>query len=117
MPRISSKNQEEKIPMSVQMLKSCKNKIAKYGFSYPEYENFLVSVKAMKDDKIVLQYRNEEMEKYRETFIKEHEHNIGDTFQFGKIKIMTSDENGRQYETGYFAPRSFWDKIRETKLD
>lgn len=115
MPKISSKNQEQKIPMSEQMFKSCKSKIAKYGFNYPEYEKFLVSVKAMKDEHTVLKYHNTDMEKYRTTYIKESEHSIGDTFQFDKFKIMTSDDNGREYETGYFAPRSFWDYIREKK--
>ena len=32
------------------------------------------------------------------------------------FKIMTSDENGHQYETGYFAPWSFWDRIYDYKL-
>jgi hypothetical protein len=37
--------------------------------------------------------------------------------QLEKFKIKSSDENGNQYFTGYFAPRSFWDKIYETKVD
>jgi hypothetical protein len=84
MSKIQSKNQEERIPMSEQMLKSCKSKIAKFGFKSPEYEKFLISVKAMKDDLVVLQYRNDEMEKYRNNYIKENEHSVGDTFQFDK---------------------------------
>jgi len=117
MAKISSKNQEQKIPMSEQMIKNCKNKIAKFSFKYPEYEKFLISVKAMKDESIVLIYRNEELQKYRETYIKENEHNIGDTFQFDKFKIMSSDENGNQYENGYFSPKSFWDSIRDKKIN
>lgn len=116
MPKISSKKQEEKIPMSEQMLKNCKSKIAKFGFNYPEYEQFLISVGAMKDEHTILKYRNEEISDYRNKYIKENEHGIADTFQFDKFKIKTCDEDGNQYETGWFAPRSFWDAIRERKL-
>lgn len=116
MPKISSKKQEEKIPMSEQMLKNCKNKIAKFGFKYPEYDQFLISVKALSEDKIVLQYRNTDIDEYRNKFVKENEHSTGDTFQFDKFKIMTSDESGNQYETGWFCPRSFWDSIRDRKI-
>lgn len=117
MPKISSKNQEQKIPMSAQMIKSCKGRIALYGFSFPEYEKFLVSVKAMKDEVTVLKYPNVEIDQYREKYIKESEHSVGDTFQFDKCKILSSDENGKQYETGYFCPRSFWDNIRNTRKE
>lgn len=117
MAKISAKKQEEKIPMSDKMLKSCKAKIAKFGFEFPEYEKFLISVKAMSDDLTVLLYRNDEMENYREQFIKENESTIGDTFQCEKFKQMTSSEDGLEYETGYFAPRSFWDFIRSKRLN
>ena len=115
MAKISKK--EDKLIMSKEMLKNCKNAISKYRFSHPKYEEFLMSVKAMKDDSTVLSYKNIEMEKYREMFIKKHEHSLADSFQLEKFKIMTSDENGNQYETGWFAPRSFWDAIRNSKTE
>lgn len=115
MPKISNKEESEKAEMSYQMIKNCKDKIAKYGFGAKEYVQFLISVKAMKDETTVLKYGNHELDKYREEFIKENEHSIGDSFQLDKFKIKSSDHNGKQYETGYFAPRSFWDKVLESK--
>lgn len=104
--------------MSIEMLKDCKKDIAKFGFSLKnEYPNFLVSVLAQKEDGTVLKYHNSQLEMYREKFIKKNEHSVEDTMQLEKFKIKSSDENGNQYETGYFVPRSFWDKILETKID
>ena len=108
---------ETKNEMSEEMLKVCKNDIAKFGFNIQDYVKFLISVEAMKDDKIVLQYKNHDLENYREKYLKKNEHSIEDTMQLEKFKIKSSDENGNQYFTGYFAPRSFWDKIYETKVD
>ena len=94
--------------MSHEMLKNCKNDIAKFGFDRKNYIEFLKSVYAMKDENTVCKFPNNEIEEYREKFIKKNEYGIGDQFQFDKCKIS---------KTGYFCPRSFWDKILETKLD
>lgn len=112
-------NTKEKNEMSIEMLKACKNDIGKFGFDLREYPKFLISVKAMKDEKTVLQYPNHDMEKYREMFLKKNEHSVEDSMQLEKFKIITSDENipPHYYETGYFAPRSFWDKIYKTKVE
>lgn len=110
---------EEKNEMSIEMLKACKNEIAKFGFNLDDYTKFLVSVNAMKDSQTVLQYPNHDIEKYREMFLKKNEHSIEDSMQLDKFKIKTSYYEGEkvvQKETGYFAPRSFWDKIYKIKL-
>lgn len=113
MPKPKRENEEavEKAKMSDVMIQKCADKIAKYGFDFEEYVNFLISVKAMNNRGNVLMYKNDQIQKYRELFIKDTEENIGDTFQFDKFKIKSCDQNGDQYETGYFSPRSFWDKI------
>lgn len=115
------KNQNEedikKVKISSEMLKNCKREIAKFGFQPKEYTQFLISVEAMKDEETVLQYNNNDIDKYRDKYLKSLEYSIGDQFQLDKFKIKSSSENGKQYETGYFAPRSFWDKVLETKLD
>ena len=103
--------------MSIEMLKNCKKDIGKFGFNLEDYPKFLISVKAMKDEQTVLQYKNSDMETYRKMFLEKNEHSIEDTMQLEKFKIKTSDENGNQYDTGYFSPRSFWDKIYKAKLD
>ena len=89
--------------MSEQMLLSLKAEIAKFGFTPREYEKFLVSVKAMKegDDRTVMAYPNSRIEKYREKFLKSHEHGLNDSFMF--------DKYAKGKET--FCPRSFWDKV------
>jgi hypothetical protein len=54
--------------------------------------------------------------KMPQEFLKKNEHSVEDSMQLEKFKIKSSDENGNQYETGYFAPKSFWDKILEIKV-
>lgn len=103
--------------MSGQMLKALKGEIAKFGFNGEQYIKFLISVKAMRDRNTVMKYPNDDMEKYREEFIRKHEYGIGDAFMFDKCKIMTSDENGKPRQTGYFCPRAFWDKVLSAKAD
>ena len=63
---------EEKNEMSIEMLKACKNDIAKFGFNLQDYAKFLISVHAMKDEHTVLQFPNEEMEQYcfKEFYLK-----------------------------------------------
>lgn len=89
--------------MSEKMLQSVKSEIAKFGFTPHEYEKFLVSVKAMKDDdtRTVMAYPNSRLEKYREKFVKKHEHGLNDIFMF--------DKYAKGKDT--FCPRSFWDKV------
>ena len=101
--------------MSVDMLKSCKSEIAKFGFEQKEYTKFLISVKAMRDVDTVMSYSNHEIDQYRAEFVKKHETSIGDTFIFDKCKLKRSAEGGRSSETGYFVPRTFWDSVLKTK--
>lgn len=113
-----STGEKTKNEMSIEMLKDCKKDIAKFGFNPKnEYPKFLISVGAMKDKETVLKYHNSQIEMYREMFLKKNEHSIEDSMQLDKFKIKSSDQDGNQFETGYFAPRSFWDKIYETKID
>lgn len=117
MPKIQKSNGERKELMSDEMIKKCKSDIAKFGFSGKEYTQFLLSVRAMKDEDTVLKYPNHEIENYHQMFLKKNEVGDDDMFVLQKFKIMTTDESGNKYETGYFAPRSFWDKIYQTKID
>lgn len=101
--------------MSEEMKRKCKDEIRKFGFSFPQYDKFLVSVAAMNLNGSVIQYPNGQILEYRDEFIKKLEHGIGDTFMFDKIsKIKTSGEHG-SHETGWFCPRSFWDYILQQK--
>lgn len=109
--------EKENNQMSIEMIKDCKNDIAKYGFNAEEYVKFLISVNAMKNENIVLKFPNHEINKYREMFLKKNEHSVEDTLQLDKFKIKSSDQDGNQYFTGYFCPRSFWDKIYDVKID
>jgi hypothetical protein len=102
--------------MTNTFVKNCKSDIAKFGFGGKEYAQFLISVRAMKDENTVLKYPNSELSEYREKYLKKNEYGIGDSLILDKYKIKSSYDNGKKYETGYFAPRSFWDKILETNL-
>jgi len=110
-------NPIENATMTETFIKNCKNDIAKFGFGGKEYEQFLISVEAMKDENTVLKYNNNDLSAYREKYLKKNEYGIGDSLILDKYKIKSSYDNGRKYETGYFAPRSFWDKIYETKIE
>jgi len=101
--------------ISSSMLKSCKDEIAKFGFSGPEYIKFLISVKAMRDETTVMMYNNSDIEKYRADFIKKHESSIGDNFVLDKFKAKSGGDTGKSFDSGWFAPRSFWDYILKTK--
>ncbi len=57
------------------------------------------------------------MESYREKHLKKHEYFLGDAFMLDKIKIKSSNDDGKSFETGYFCPRSFWDKVLKEKYD
>jgi hypothetical protein len=112
---MAKREETQKIPMSSEMLKNCKRDIAKFGFNHGSYEKFLVSVKAIKEDKTtVLQYRNEQMGEYRDAFLKKNEQTLNDSFFLDRFKILSSNSDGKQYETGYFCPRSFWDFVNDT---
>ena len=113
-----SREEEKKEWASIEMIKKCKSDIAKFGFAGDKYIKFLISVKAMKDESTVLKYPNHDMDKYRKMFLQKNEVDLdNDPFLLESFKIKTSDSDGKQYITGYFAPRSFWDKILETKTE
>lgn len=111
MPKIKRDDDTQNATMSATFIRNCKNDIAKFGFNTEDYEQFLISVKAIKDRYTALQYLNKDIAEYREKYLKKNEYSIGDSLILDKFKILSSDNNGHQYETGYFAPRSFWDKI------
>lgn len=113
---MAKKQETQEAVMSTEFIKKCKADIAKYGFNNrDEYPKFLISVKAMKNSRTVMKYPNEEIQAYREEFLKKNEYSIGDSFALDKFKIMSTDESGHSYETGYFVPRAFWDKILSIK--
>ncbi len=103
--------------MTPTFIKNCKNDIVKYGFNLQNYEKFLVSVKAMNENGSVLKYPNHDLSAYREKYLRKNEYGVGDSLILDKFKIKSTNESGHQYETGYYAPRSFWDKIYELKID
>lgn len=108
-------NEEEKITMSEEMKKNCKKAIAEFGFDGKNYDKFLNSVAAMKGT-IVLKYPNEEINEYREKFIKGRENSFSDALIFDKmVKIRSTNENGYSHDTGYFCPRNFWDAVVRMK--
>lgn len=115
MPKIQSGGEKKEL-MSDEMIKKCKSDIAKFGFGGKEYTQFLISVQAMKDEETVLKYLNHDINKYHKIFLEKNESGgENDLMVLHSFKIMTSDENGKKYETGYFSPRSFWDKILEAR--
>lgn len=117
MPKITTQeNETDKAEMSNKMLLALKNKIKKYGFYGKEYVSFLVSVGASKPDETVIVYPNSDIDKYREAHVKEYEESVGDAFQLDKFKIKSSDKDGKQYETGWFSPRGFWDSIKSRRI-
>ena len=63
MPKIGKTSGTKKELMSDEMIKKCKNDIAKFGFGGKEYAQFLISVKAMKDEDTVLKYPNHDIDK------------------------------------------------------
>lgn len=116
---MAKKENEDKVEISRNMVINCKADISKFGFLPGDYNKFLVSVKASKPDGTVLQYKNEQLEEYQDAYIKKNQQSISDAFILDKFKILTSKEEGIriiQYETGWFAPRSFWDYILDYRL-
>lgn len=118
---MAKKEEDNKIEISRNMVINCKADISKFGFNPGDYEKFLMSVKAMKPDGTVLQYRNKQLTEYRDFYLKKNEKDLGDAFILDKFKILTSIEKGInnwvQIETGWFAPRSFWDYILDYRLE
>lgn len=113
MPKIIKEENEP--TMTPTFIKNCKNDIAKFGFTGKEYIKFLISVFAMKDEKTVVKLPNNEISEYREKFLKKNEYGIGDSLILDRFKIKSIVGEHKQ-ETGYFVPRSFWDKILEIKF-
>jgi hypothetical protein len=117
---MAKKEEDNKIEISRNMVINCKADISKFGFNPGDYEKFLVYVKAMKETGEVLQYRNKQLPEYRDAYLKKNEQDMGDAFILDKFKILTSKDDGVrsiQYETGWFAPRSFWDYILDYRLE
>lgn len=114
---MKKQEKEDKIEISRNMIINCKADISRFGFNPGDYEKFLVSVKAMKPDGTVFQYRNKQITEYRDAYLKKNEVDLGDAFILDKFKILTSNDSGKQYETGWFCPRSFWDYILDYRLE
>jgi len=108
---MAQREKEESPRMSNEMLQNCKADILKFGFTPPEYNEFLKSVEAMANDDSVMRYSNSDMEVYRKKFLVKNETTISDGFQIDRFKIKSSHEDGTVYETGYFCPASFWNSI------
>ena len=104
----------EKIEISNDMLRKCKADISKFGFEPNQYEDFLRSVEAMRENR-VLQFPNSDMQKYRELYLLKNEHGVSDCFALDNFKTMSCTQDGKKYETGRFIPRAFWDYILVTK--
>ena len=115
-----NEKEEQKSEASLKFIKNCKADIAKFGFALGCYERFLMSVKAFKETGEVLYYRNKQIEEYRNAYLKKNEADLNDAFILDKFKAMSSRDEGTRiikYETGWFAPRSFWDFILDYKLE
>ncbi len=109
MPKIGEKPADIAV-MSDQMKRSIKNL---FPAASCDWCDFLVSVKAMrigederyKGSALVVRYPIEHMEKYREMFVKNHEHGFNDAFVFEKY---AKTEDG-------FIPVNFWNTVRDMK--
>ena len=97
------------------LVRHCKSMIFKFGYGLGAYDKFLVSVKAQKEDGTVLQYSNNDMEKYYNAYLKHDGEFLSDAFILDNFKIKSRDGHDKVYETGYFCPRSFWDYIIKQK--
>lgn len=105
MPKIKKEEETKDAVMSHEMIRKCKDMIAKYGFDGPKYTNFLISVMAMKNKNTVMKFPVSDMVEYREKFLKDLEYSIGDAFMLDK----SSDGE-------YFVPKNFWDYVRDAKI-
>lgn len=108
------KQSEEKLEAepSNEMVKS----IFKQMKKFKKYEDFLVSVGAMKkinSDYSVIKYPKEQLIDYENKLIREHmKTSLNDEYIFSdKSKFTKKSEEGIVYDTGYFIPRFFWDYI------
>ncbi len=117
MPKPRRENETENAIMTPTFIKNCKNDIAKFGFSGKDYIRFLISVKAMKDENTVLKFPNSQLSDYRDKYLRKNEYGVGDSLMLDRSRIKSYDNDGHKKETGYFVPRSFWDKILDYKLD
>ena len=109
--------QKNEATMSIEMLRKCKEDIKKFGFDNNSYLKFLESVFAFRiSTSTVMAYPNSEMEQYREKFTKKNEHSFADSFILDKFKIKNTTLDGKEYDTDYFCPRSFWDYVLKTKV-
>lgn len=51
-------------------------------------------------------------------FLEKNESNgDNDLMVLHSFKITTCDDNDNHWFTGYFAPRSFWDRILASRID
>ena len=115
MPKIQKDISEEKSDISHEMIQKCKQKICSFkdgATDNERYDKFLVSVFAQNPQGDVKMYPNSAMPAYFTDHLKDCSHSLADGFILDRFKQMTSDHDGKRYETGWWAPRSFWDFIR-----
>lgn len=100
--------------MSLEMIKSCKNAIAKFGFERRQFEEFLRSVWAMKGDSITT-FPLRQIDQYRDKFIRPYEHGLNDTMMFDELAKVRKQDEKKWYDSGDFCPRYFWDAVLKMK--
>lgn len=111
MPKIGGEKPADIAVISDEMKRSVK---ALFPAASCDWYDFLVSVKAMrireegnyKGTAVVMVYGIDRMEKYREKFVKKHEHGLNDAFVFEKYAKYGDDS---------FMPIHFWEKVRDMK--
>lgn len=113
MKKIALKEDSEKKLPSRNFIKTILKNIGKYK----NYEDYLVSVGAMKrypNRDVVVEYKSDDLNRYESMMIIQHCNDHNDNFIFGDItKKMKVSEGGKMYDSGYFVPRFFYDYILE----
>jgi hypothetical protein len=106
--------QETGATMSLEMIRNCKKEMWKHGYTEKAYRTFLAEVKAMSTDTTTyVQFPNQDIDKYREKFVKQYESSLGDALMFDELaKVRRQDDKKQWNETGYFCPAYFWNAVR-----
>lgn len=98
-------------------IKQIKNKIREYN----TYENFLISVHALKKDgsKVsCIAFPKSDMDNYYKKIVMSLHTGFADTFFFEKITVnYYTDEKGNKNYNDYFTPKSFFDYIKRYSLN
>lgn len=112
MKKEQEKNESNGAEPSREMIKEVFNDMKKFK----KYEDFLISVQAMKDTETVLQYPDIDIDKYENKYIKKYmSGSLNDSFVFSdKTIVKRKDEYGKSKNTGFFMPRMFFDNILNT---